>query len=133
MSKKKILPCPCGGGAYESCCARYIEQGQVAPTAEALMRSRYSAYALGREDYLRKTWHESTRPADAILSDEEALKWTSLDIKNHEWQAGASTAKVEFLAKYKVQGRAHRLHEISDFVQEQGHWFYVSGVYPDEI
>lgn len=90
------------------------------------MRSRYAAYTLGREDYLLKTWHHSTRPASVELASGPHHKWLGLEVKRHERQ-GPDDALVEFVAHYKVGGRAHRLHEISRFVCEAGRWFYVDG------
>lgn len=125
--KQDPTPCPCGSGKpYAACCARYVEGGEAVPTAEALMRSRYCAYTLRREDYLLATWHASTRPTSLGLADEVPTKWLGLDVKRHEQQDGEH-ASVEFVARYKVNGRAHRLHEVSRFVREQGRWFYVDG------
>lgn len=119
--------CPCGSNKnFVDCCAPYIEGIAAAPTAEALMRSRYTAYTLLREDYLLATWHTSTRPASLGLADDVPTKWIGLDVKRHE-QQDAEHASVEFVARYKVNGRAHRLHEVSRFVREQGRWFYVDG------
>jgi SEC-C motif-containing protein len=122
-----LKPCPCGSGqGYAQCCGRYIEGAEVAPTAEALMRSRYSAYTLLREDYLLATWHASTRPAQFGLAEEAAAKWLGLEIKRGE-QQDAGHAVVEFVARYKIAGRAHRMREVSRFVREGGRWFYVDG------
>jgi SEC-C motif-containing protein len=121
-------PCPCGSSrAYATCCGRWHAGPQrlQAPDAEALMRSRYSAYVLGLADYLLATWHESTRPA-SLSPDEPGLKWLGLDVKRHEAQ-DADHATVEFVAKSKLGGRAYRLHETSRFVREDGRWFYVDG------
>jgi len=124
---KKISLCPCGSNKkYNDCCGRYLDGGEVAPTAEALMRSRYTAYTCGREDYLLATWHHSTRPASLGLAAEPHSKWIGLEVKRHE-QQDAEHAIVEFVARYKVGGRAHRLHEVSRFVREAGLWFYVDG------
>ena len=90
------------------------------------MRSRYTAYALLREDYLLATWHSSTRPAKLGLAQEAPTKWIGLEIKRHE-QQDENHAIVEFVARYKVNGRAHRLHETSRFVREGGRWCYVDG------
>lgn len=90
------------------------------------MRSRYTAYTLLREDYLLATWHTSTRPASLDLAADAATKWIGLEVKRHE-QQDADHAIVEFVARYKVNGRAHRLHEVSRFVREDGRWFYVDG------
>lgn len=90
------------------------------------MRSRYSAFVLGLADYLLATWHASTRPGELDLSDEAATKWLGLEIKRHQAQ-DAAHAIVEFVARYRVAGRGHRLHETSRFVREDGRWFYVDG------
>ncbi|MEK7811124.1 MAG: YchJ family metal-binding protein [Pseudomonadota bacterium] len=119
--------CPCGNAKpYTECCARYVEGNEPAPDAEALMRSRYTAYALQREDYLMAAWHASTRPASLDLATDVARKWIGLEVKRHE-QQDVENAIVEFVARYKVNGRAQRLHEISRFVREDGRWFYVDG------
>lgn len=120
---------PPGGGsgqALTTCCGRYLDGGVAAPTAEALMRSRYSAYVLLREDYLLATWHASTRPAQLGLAQEVSTKWIGLEVKRHE-QQDENHAVVEFVARYKVNGRAHRMHETSRFVREGGCWYYVDG------
>lgn len=87
------------------------------------MRSRYSAYVLGLEDYLLATWHESTRPAALNLAAGPPTKWLGLEIKAQA--QGEVAATVEFVARCKVGGRARRLHEISRFVREAGRWYYV--------
>jgi SEC-C motif domain protein len=120
--------CPCGSTqAYAACCGRYHAGAAhlQAPTAPALMRSRYSAYVLGLADYLLATWHASTRPA-ALEADPPALRWLGLEVRQHE-QQDAEHASVEFIARSKLGGRAHRLHETSRFVREAGRWFYVDG------
>lgn len=90
------------------------------------MRSRYSAYTLKREDYLLATWHPGTRPASLELTGHPTRQWLGLTVKRHE-QTGTDHAIVEFVARYKINGRAHRLHEISRFVREDEQWFYVDG------
>lgn len=90
------------------------------------MRSRYVAYALGREPYLLATWHPSTRPASLDLETKPQPRWIGLAVKRHESQ-GEDRAVVEFVARYKIGGRAHRLHETSRFVHEDGRWFYLDG------
>ncbi|CAG4882500.1 conserved protein of unknown function [Georgfuchsia toluolica] len=127
MANRAPDSCPCGNPAlYELCCGRYIDGGLRAPTAEALMRSRYTAYALGREAYVRETWHPATRPGALDLDDGGATKWIGLDVKRHELQ-DQSHATVEFIARYKINGRAHRLHELSRFICVDDQWFYVDG------
>ena len=90
------------------------------------MRSRYTAYTLHREDYLLATWHPTTRPASLDLANDVQTKWLGLEVKRHE-QQDADHAIVEFIARYKVNGRAHRLHEVSRFVRENGSWLYLDG------
>lgn len=126
--EKKTKGCPCSGGSkrYTDCCGRFLDGGEAIPTAEALMRSRYTAYTLGREDYLLATWCYRTRPASLELSNGPHSKWLGLEVRRYE-QLDSDHAVVEFVARYKVNGRAHRLHEISRFVRETGQWFYVNG------
>lgn len=88
------------------------------------MRSRYSAFALGRVDYLRSSWHASTCPASLEL--EPGVKWLGLDVREHR-PIDADHAEVEFVARSRVSGRGQRLHERSRFVREGGRWFYVDG------
>lgn len=118
------MPCPCGGADYATCCGRY-HNGIPAPDATALMRSRYSAYVLKLEDYLLATWHPGTRPASLDLAADNT-KWLGLEIKKF-LPKSADRATVEFVARHKIGGRAHRLHEISSFVRKDGIWFYVDG------
>jgi SEC-C motif-containing protein len=127
MNNQSIL-CPCGDAnkEYTDCCARYLNGREDAATAEVLMRSRYTAYTLENEDYLLATWHPSTRPDSLKLADGPHKKWLGLRVSRHE-QTGENHSVVEFVARYKVGGRAHRLHEISRFVREGGRWFYVDG------
>jgi SEC-C motif-containing protein len=90
------------------------------------MRSRYTAYVLLAEDYLQATWHPATRPASLGLAEDVQTRWLGLEVKRHE-QQDTDHATVEFVARYKVHGRAHRLHEVSRFAREDGRWFYVDG------
>ncbi|MDO9010652.1 MAG: YchJ family metal-binding protein [Gallionella sp.] len=123
----KLSACPCGGGDYANCCGGY-HNGAPAPDAETLMRSRYSAYVLKLEGYLLATWHPGTRPATLNLAG-ETTKWLGLQVKKHAVES-SDRATVEFIARYKTAGRAHKLHEISRFVREDGHWLYVDGKFP---
>jgi SEC-C motif-containing protein len=137
--------CPCGGPTFASCCAPFIEGAAVPQTAEQLMRSRYSAYTLGLEDYLRATWAAATVPDGPIVDREQPPHWLGLEVKSalRLRQRKATLAEmpdrdtVEFVARYKIGGRAHRLHEVSNFVREAGfdgvlRWFYVDGSFPDK-
>jgi SEC-C motif-containing protein len=116
--------CPCGRGRYAQCCGLF-HAGDVAPTAEHLMRARYSAYALGLEEYVLGTWHASTRPRSAGLRDGPSTTWLGLSVKRHE--TDGDDAVIEFVARYRAGGRGQRLHEISRFVREAGRWYYVDG------
>ena len=124
-------PCPCGSALpYARCCGRWHAGPEhlQAPTAEALMRSRYSAYVLDLRDYLLATWHPAHRPA--TLDFEPGAKWLGLQVRGHR-VTGADTAEVEFVARHRVGGRAVRLHERSRFVREPvdgvAHWLYLDG------
>lgn len=126
--KLKTRPCPCGAPDYAACCGRYHD-GASAPDAASLMRSRYSAYALKLEGYLRATWHESTRPASLDLAA-DTTKWIGLAVMQQQCQV-ENHATVEFVARYKIGGRAGRLHELSRFVCENGRWYYVDGEFKE--
>ncbi len=93
------------------------------------MRSRYTAYVLNLEDYLLQTWHPQTRPATLNLPDSPPTKWLGLAVKSHATD-GDDSAVVEFIARYKVGGKAHRLHEISRFRRIDGRWLYLDGEHP---
>lgn len=123
------VTCPCGSGALlAGCCAPLIEGWRIAPDAMALVRSRYTAYTLRNEAYLLATWHRDTRPAALDLQAGSTQKWLELKILRHATDASDPTrAVVEFVARYKVNGRASRLHEISRFVFENGRWLYLDG------
>ncbi len=124
-------PCPCGRTdskgrvrAYAECCAPAHSGEHPAPDAETLMRSRYSAFVRGDVPYLLATWHASSRPA--ALDLEAGTKWLGLEIKQHR-TTGEHTAEVEFVARFRAAGRAVRQHELSRFVREDGHWYYLDG------
>lgn len=90
------------------------------------MRARYTAYVMGLEDYLLASWHPSTRPACLDLKSPPQPQWIGLQIKSHCQQLGGH-ATVEFIACYKLNGRAYRMQENSRFVEHDGKWFYVDG------
>ena len=121
--------CPCQNTQYVNCCGVY-HAGKYPENAEKLMRSRYSAYVLELEDYLLKTWHDSTRPTEALF-DGPKTQWLELKVKSFTESADQQSATVEFVAIYKINGKAHRLHEISRFVREGDQWFYVDGQFPE--
>ncbi len=120
--------CPCGSTLpYAACCGRWHAGAQhlQAPDAQALMRSRYCAFVLGLGDYLLATWAPATRPAR--IDFEPGLRWLGLQIR--AWRTiDAEHAEVEFVARSKLGGRAHRLHETSRFTRDAcGRWVYVDG------
>ena len=139
-AKSTGIDCPCGAGKYQQCCGRYIGGGMVAPSAVELMRSRYTAFALRNEAYLRATWWPDTLPEEAITAEDD-VKWIGLKIVGHG-HAGdavnadnADEATVEFIARFKVGGRAHKLHEVSRFARQADaagtpRWYYVDGTFP---
>jgi SEC-C motif-containing protein len=113
-------PCPCGGGAYAHCCSRW-HGGPLAlhaPTAEALMRSRYSAYALGLHDYLCATWHPATRPA-SIEPAPPGLRWLGLEVKRHRL-IDADHAVVEFAARSKLGAWAAEIQARAEAAKATG-------------
>ena len=117
--------CPCGSGErYDACCGRLHRGAADAQTPEELMRSRYSAYALGELGYVWRTWHPRTRP-DSIEPN-AALGWTGLTVL--DTSVGPEEAWVEFEATYDRDGTPGRLHERSRFERRRGRWVYVDGV-----
>ena len=124
--KAKGDPCPCGSGRPYAACCGPCHSGTPAASAEALMRSRYSAYVLGLADYLLITWHPDTRPASLDLSADGATKWLGPEVRRHDVQ-DAEHATVQFVARYRVAGRGHRLHETSRFAKDDGLWLYIDG------
>lgn len=90
------------------------------------MRSRYSAYCKGQSDYLLASWHPDTRPSRVRLDPEQ--NWIGLSIKSTEaGELGDDTGIVEFVARFKIAGKGHRLHETSRFEHIDGRWYYLSG------
>ena len=117
--------CPCGGGAYAACCGP-LHVGAPARTAEALMRSRFSAFALGLAGYLTETWDPSTRPA--ALDLDERVEWRRLQIVDTA-RGGEDDGigVVEFRAAFRGPDGAGVLHERSRFARSGGRWVYVDG------
>lgn len=138
--------CPCGSGdVYGSCCGRYharfVQDGELtAPTAEALMRSRYTAFALASEGafpeaeaYLLATWAPESRPAELALDapgqgPDADLDWVRLQIE--QVQDGGpfhDVGSVTFTAHYRTPGGSHTQRERSQFVRRGGVWLYRNG------
>ncbi|AJT62339.3 UPF0225 protein SCO [Streptomyces lydicus] len=123
-------PCPCGRDAtYRDCCGACHQGRAAAPTAERLMRSRYSAFVVGDAGYLLATWHPSTRPAG--LEFVSGQRWTGLEILGTTGGTAFHTeGTVEFRAHYTLQGQAESQYENSRFVREDGAWVYVDALPP---
>lgn len=120
--------CHCGQPLpYAACCGRY-HHGELPARAEQLMRSRYSAFVLQLEPYLLQSWASDTRPVSLDLSADDGVKWLGLQVLATSGGAeGDDSGTVEFVARYKVGGRAYRLHETSRFCREDGAWRYIDG------
>jgi SEC-C motif-containing protein len=117
--------CPCGSAIVYALCCGPLHAGAAAANAGALMRSRYAAYVLGLGNYLLATWHASTRPATIELDPD--TRWLGLQVRRCIG-IDADHAQVEFVARCRHRGgSATRMHELSDFVREDGRWFYVDG------
>lgn len=121
------MNCPCGSGLDYSGCCEPLHLGSAAETAEALMWSRFSAFALGLDAYLLSSWHPSTRPATLEL--DEGTVWRKLQLVDTVAGApGEETGVVEFRASYRgADGAAGVLHERSRFVRADGRWVYLDG------
>jgi SEC-C motif-containing protein len=115
--------CPCGlGDSYDRCCGRF-HAGAPAPTAQALMRSRYSAFAVGDAGYLLRTWHPAVRPAGLTLDPE--LHWSRLAVlESHGGGLFDQAGTVRFRAVYVQAGTRGVLAENSSFVRQDGQWSY---------
>lgn len=136
MKRKKNapVPCPCGSGrAFDECCGPFLSGAAAAPTPESLMRSRYTAYAVGDDAYVLATWDEATRPAVLFEEGEARPKWILLRVTDAKPVAeGADTGEVTFTATARTSQGAMRLSERSLFQRKDGRWFYVRALEPDE-
>jgi SEC-C motif-containing protein len=118
----RVQQCPCGTGQpYDACCGPLHRGDGTAGTAEALMRSRYSAFAVGDVAYLRSSWHPSTRPARLDL--DPGPRWLGLEILHAEGGLFDTAGVVEFRARHS----GGVLHERSRFTREGGRWLYLDG------
>lgn len=124
--------CPCGSGKpYADCCGAIIEGRIDAPTAESLMRSRYTAFTLANADYLMKSWHSKTRnikEKEAVRRWAKSVKWVKLEILSKvAGEESDSTGYVSFRALFMEDGVMDQILEDSFFERENGKWVYVSG------
>ncbi|MEU2087772.1 YchJ family protein [Nocardia beijingensis] len=123
--------CPCGRGeAFDDCCGPVLSGERPAPTAEALMRSRYTAFAVGDTGYLLRSWHPRTRPRELTL--DPAQRWLFLEITGTE-RGGLfdDSGTVEFVAHYRDADGRGALHETSRFTRADGAWVYLDGTHED--
>ncbi len=124
-------PCPCGAGPdYRDCCDQFISGRAYPDSAEALMRSRYTAYTQANTAYLMATWHPSQRDdlTDESLSESaRSLDWQRLEILHSLGDGQATEGVVEFKAWYQKEDQLFALHERSRFVREGKQWFYLDG------
>jgi SEC-C motif-containing protein len=118
--------CPCGGGLFRDCCEPVLDGVRLPETAEELMRSRYTAYAVGHADHVFRTWHPRTRP-DRPPVDED-VSWAGLQIlRTEEGGPADENGVVEFIARNSGPLGRGELHEVSRFARRAGRWFYVDG------
>ena len=121
------MRCPCGTGlALEECCGPLLAAEREAPTAEALMRSRYTAFAVGDARYLLRTWHPSTRPEALVLDD--GIRWQRLEILSRSGGGPFDReGTVTFAAHWRADAERGRLRETSRFARGAAGWHYVDG------
>lgn len=127
-----MMSCPCGSSRdYASCCGPFIEGDAKAPTAEQLMRSRYTAYVRARIDYITKTHDPSTRSShdeEAARAWAESAEWMGLEILSTEaGGANDERGEVEFIARYRNEDGEQEHREISEFRKHHGAWYFTSG------
>jgi SEC-C motif-containing protein len=127
-----MAPCPCGSGAaLEKCCGPIISGETPAPTAEALMRSRYTAFATGALDHIERTYAADRRAEFDHASTEETaqpIQWLGLQIIDTALGGATDqTGTVEFAARYRKDGKVLVHRERSNFVRENDHWVYADG------
>jgi SEC-C motif-containing protein len=125
--------CPCGSAKnYSDCCEPIISGSKKASTAEILMRSRYTAFAVGNLDHVENTHLESTR-SELDMASVKAWatnsEWLGLEIlKTEKGSESDSVGKVEFKCKFIFNGSEQIHHELSSFEKVNGTWFFVDGV-----
>ena len=124
------MQCPCQSEkTYSECCALY-HNGQPAPTAEALMRSRYSAFVVNNDKYIYKSWSKTTRPSKKSLKQGQANEWLGLTIvRTEQGMLFDAEGVVEFIARFLSDGEVQQFHEVSRFIRENEKWVYLDGAY----
>lgn len=127
-----MTTCPCGLQDYSDCCALYHTGERIPPTPEALMRSRYAAYALANVDYIQQTMRGKSLAGfdkSKAKAAAESVKWLGLKII-HTKNESPDCGFVEFIARLIERGKQRSIHEISEFHRVDGKWYYVDGVHP---
>lgn len=121
--------CPCGSGlGFGACCEPVITGASPAASPEALMRSRYSAYAVGALDHLRDSLHPGHRgdyDEEGARRWAEGSEWLSLEVRDTDGDDERGT--VEFVATYRRKGEKRHHHEVGRFERHEGRWYYTDG------
>ena len=119
--------CPCKSQLNYGICCKPYHNGKAKPdTAEQLMRSRYCGFVACDEPYLLSTWHPETRPSTVRLDGHQ--RWLGLSVRATEaGRVDDVVGTVEFVARFRVDGKGHRLHEVSRFEKIDGRWYYLDG------
>jgi len=124
--------CHCGSGRpFDECCGPYLSGASVPPTPEALMRSRYSAFATANVAYLGETLLPGTQDdfdADQVTEWAKNSQWTGLEVRSTADGKDADEAFVEFVAKFVMDGKELIHHETGRFQKQDGRWWYVDGI-----
>ncbi len=129
--------CPCGSGQpFDDCCRPYLEGDRPAPTAEALMRSRYTAYVMSNIGYIEETTHASRRDQFNRKESEawsRKAQWETLQIVHTE-NGGPQDEDglVEFVVRFRDKGRMRQHNEVAEFKQEEGRWYFMDGKAPEQ-
>lgn len=124
------MRCPCcANNEYDQCCMPFIENNLNPATALELMRSRFTAYALKKHEYIMKTWYEKTRPQS--FHDPEEIQWDRLEIINtRKGTAKDNKGEVHFIAYYQKYGKPSKMEECSKFIKQSSKWYYVDAKTP---
>ncbi|KFI22943.1 YchJ family protein [Nitrosococcus oceani] len=125
---EQLTNCICGSGIpYTECCGLYHSGKKNAPTAEILMRTRFTAFAMENEAYILETWEPAKRPL-RVNFPKKGTQWKRLEIVEKK-KGGSQDTKgiVEFKAYYLLEGEEYAVNEISRFRKGQGRWYYLDG------
>lgn len=128
-AQENFINCPCGSGAdFKTCCGPCLTKEKPAKTPEALMRSRYTAYFKGNLDYIEETMRgPALMKFDKRIDPKHPQEWLGLEVIRAYNDLDPNVGYVEFIAKYKQNNTENKIHELSKFHREDGHWYYVDG------